>query len=232
LEVSGRKTRQIYLDSTLEGIATIGSITSYLPGVTNLANEITEIKSALIIGGGAFTTPRYFKKVFPDATIDAIELDPDVVKYGYEYMELDSQINVYIGDGRNVLRSLNKEYDLIFNDAFRGFKNIPSHMTTVQFNKLVKTKLTKNGVYAINVRGYPTESYLAASLLKTLKREFQYLTETGQNASNTITLATDHELPFGNALTESYEEGILLTDNRAPTEMIIMADVIRKKVGF
>jgi len=105
-------------------------------------------------------------------------------------------------------------------------------MTTVQFNKLVKTKLTKNGVYAINVRGYPTESYLAASLLKTLKREFQYLTETGQNASNTITLATDHELPFGNALTESYEEGILLTDNRAPTEMIIMADVIRKKVGF
>lgn len=232
VEYESQASRYIYLDSTLEGIATVGNVTSYLPGVTKLADQISDINSALVIGGGAFATPRYFKQVFPNASVDVIELDPDVVKYGYQYMGLDDNVNVYSGDGRNILRSLDKKYDLIFNDAFRGYKNIPSHLTTVEFNELVRSKLTENGVYAINVRGYPSESYLAASLLKTLKREFQYLAETGQNSSNTITVASDYKLPFGDALVSDFEEGMLLTDNRAPTEMLIMADVIRKKVGF
>ncbi len=231
-EARGQVSRYIYLDSTLEGISTVGSVTSYLPGVTKLAKDVEELDSVLVIGGGAFSTPRYFKKIFPNAEVDVIELDPDVVKYGYEYMELDDSVNVYTGDGRNVLRSLDKKYDLIFNDAFRGYKNIPSHMTTVEFNKLVKSKLSDRGMYAINVRGYPSESYLAASLLKTLKHDFQYLVETGQNASNTITVAANQAPMFGTSLAGDFDEGMLLTDNRAPTEMLVMADVIRKKVGF
>ena len=131
-EFQGQQANYIYLDSTLEGIATLNTITSYLPGVTKLVDEIDSINSALVIGGGAFTTPRYVKKIFPNATVDVIELDPDVIKYGYEYMELDDQIQVHSGDGRTVLRSLNKKYDLIFNDAFRGYKNIPAHLTTIQ----------------------------------------------------------------------------------------------------
>ena len=231
-ETRGQVSRSIYLDSTLEGISTLGGVTSYLPGVTKLAQDVEALDSVLVIGGGAFSTPRYFKKVFPNAEVDVIELDPDVVQYGYEYMELDDSVTVYIGDGRNVLRSLHKKYDLIFNDAFRGYKNIPSHMTTVEFNKLVKSKLSDRGIYAINVRGYPSNSYLAASLLKTLKHDFQYLVETGQNASNTITVAANLAPSFGTALTDTFDEGILLTDNRAPTEMLVMADVIRKKIGF
>ncbi|MFK7993989.1 MAG: fused MFS/spermidine synthase [Granulosicoccus sp.] len=231
LASEGEVSRYIYLDSTLEGVTQLGSVTSYLPGVTQLAADLSNIESALVIGGGAFATPRYLKKIFPNATVDVIELDPDVIKYGYEYMELDDQVNVYSGDGRNVLRSMDKKYDLIFNDAFRGFKNIPSHMTTIEFNKLVKSKLTAKGIYAVNVRGYPSDSYLAASLLKTLKNDFPYLSETGQNASNVITVASDFQLPFGNALTGNYDNGLLLTDNRSPTEMLIMADVIRKKLG-
>jgi hypothetical protein len=228
----GTTSRRIYLDSTLEGIAMVGSITSYLPGVTKLAEDVRELDSVLVIGGGAFSTPRYFKKVFPNAEVDVIELDPDVVQYGYQYMELDDLVNVYIGDGRNVLRSLDKKYDLIFNDAFRGYKNIPSHMTTIEFNRLVKAKLSDKGIYAINVRGYPSESYLAASLLRTLKNDFQYLSETGQNASNTITVASNQEILFGNPLADNFDEGMLLTDNRAPTEMLVVADVVRKKIGF
>ena len=232
VSIGDETSRYIYLDRTLEGIAVIGKQTPYLPGVGKLVAQIKDIKSVLVIGGGAFSIPRYFKAKFPNAVVDVIELDPDVVEYGHKYMELGNELNVYIGDGRNVLRSLDKKYDLIFNDAFRGYKNIPPHLTTLEFNELVKAKLTDDGIYAMNVRGYPSDSYLAASLLKTLDRGFAYITKAGQNASNTITLASNTMLTIGEKLNVSFEEGIILTDNRAPTEMLIMADVIRKKVGF
>jgi len=228
---SGKTKRTIYLDSTIEGIATVGEVSSYLPGVTNLTQSLEKLDSALIIGGGAFSTPRYIKEKFPNARVDVIELDPDVEKYAREYLELGDSINVFIGDGRNVLSSLDQKYDLIFNDAFRGYKNIPAHLTTVEFNQLVQSKLNDGGHYAINVRGYPQDSYLAASLLKTLSAGFPHLRETGQSISNTITLASTKPTSLGKPLNVDFSEGFLLTDNRAPTEMLIVLDLIRKKIG-
>lgn len=224
------ESRILYLDNTIEGIIHKGIVTSYLPGITKLIDTLPEIRSALVIGGGAFAVPRYIKEKFPQAQVDVAELDGAVEKVGRKYLELTDNINILIGDGRNTLASIDMKYDLIFNDAFKGYRNMPFHLTTKEFNDMVKTKLAHNGIYAVNVRSYPTGSYLGASLFKTLGDSFEYLSLMEPNTSNSITLASSQRINFGEQFTPT-GKGIMLTDNRAPIEFLVIADLVHEKIS-
>ena len=64
----------------------------------------------------------------------------------------DTPIKTYWGDARQFveLNQDNKQYDLVFGDAFNDF-SVPWHLTTREFNEKIKKMLTPNGVYMINI---------------------------------------------------------------------------------
>jgi spermidine synthase len=43
-----------------------------------------------------------------------------------------------------------KRYDVVFGDAFNDL-SIPYHLTTVEFNRIVETRLKPDGIYLVNV---------------------------------------------------------------------------------
>ncbi len=108
----------------------------------------------LIIGLGGGSLPMTFADLFPDASIDVVEIDEAVVKVAREFFffEETENMQVYVDDGRPFIKraSIRKQsYDYIILDAFSG-DYIPEHMLTEEFLEEVKSIMTEDGVLVAN----------------------------------------------------------------------------------
>ncbi len=108
----------------------------------------------LMIGMGGGTISTVLTSIYPDLTMDLVEVDQAVVNVATEYFGFrkTDQIDVHVADGRVFTRRalLKKEqYDLIILDAFTG-EYIPEHLMTVEFLENIKNLLTPDGVLIAN----------------------------------------------------------------------------------
>lgn len=108
----------------------------------------------LIIGLGGGTMPSTLEKIFPQAKIDSVELDPSVVKVAKQFFGFSpgSGSSVFIEDGRVFVKRAQKQgkkYDLVILDAFDSVY-IPEHMLTKEYLTEVRSLLAKDGVLAAN----------------------------------------------------------------------------------
>ena len=87
--------------------------------------------------------PRLVEEVYPDSTVEVIEIDPEVTEVAHQYLELrrDTSIITYNIDARMKMPELTGgRYDMIVGDAFNDF-SVPYHLTTLEFNERVKEVL-------------------------------------------------------------------------------------------
>jgi spermidine synthase len=108
----------------------------------------------LIIGVGGGTLPRALQKIFPAAKIDAVEIDPAVVRVAGKYFGFapGPRTEVFEEDGRVFAKRMVKQgvrYDLVMLDAF-DHEYIPEHMLTREFLLEIKAILAPGGVLAAN----------------------------------------------------------------------------------
>lgn len=229
-----QEVRTLYLDSTREGAVRLGSsepVLGYQKNVRQFVETIPRLSHALFVGGGAFTLPRYIKASFPHANVDVVEIDPDVVDCAYKYLELSSEVNVLVGDGRQVLSSRDVTYDLIVNDAFNGFRKIPFHLVSREFSRLVKSRLSREGVYAVNVIGHATKGSLVGSVVRTLMKEFEHVSLFRRHEGNIWILASQTSVTPGDGLPKEDMGGQVLTDNHSPVEFLIVKDLITAQLS-
>ena len=111
-------------------------------------------ESILVIGLGGGSIPMTFSDLFPEATIDVVEVDEAVVRVAEEYFnfaETDT-MKVHVDDGRPFIKRAGLRgmtYDYIVLDAFSG-DYIPEHMLTKEFLEEVKTIMTEDSVLVAN----------------------------------------------------------------------------------
>lgn len=108
----------------------------------------------LMIGMGGGTISTVLTSIYPDLTMDLVEVDQAVVNVATEYFGFrkTDQIDVHVADGRVFTRRAllkKKQYDLIILDAFTG-EYIPEHLMTVEFLENIKNLLTPDGVLIAN----------------------------------------------------------------------------------
>ncbi len=107
----------------------------------------------LVVGLGGGTLPGFLRKHYPDAAIDVVEIDPDVVdvaKMFFGFRE-DELMRVQVGDGRQFIENIRQpSYDVIFLDAF-GSHSLPPHLTTQEFLQAVRRALMPSGVAVGNI---------------------------------------------------------------------------------
>ena len=111
-------------------------------------------RKILMIGLGGGVLPTALGKMFPDAGIDIVEIDPAVVKVARQFFGFNPnpQVQMFEEDGRVFVKRAGKSgrrYDLIMLDAF-DHEYIPEHLLTQEFLLEVKTLLTADGVLAAN----------------------------------------------------------------------------------
>src|SRR5712691_6725051 len=112
-----------------------------------------EPRRVLVVGLGGGTLPTFLRKYYPNAAIDVAEIDPDVVDVAKKYFGFreDERMHARTGDGRQFIENARQaDYDIIFLDAF-GARDVPKHLTTLEFLQVVRRALMPDGVVVSNV---------------------------------------------------------------------------------
>jgi spermidine synthase len=125
-----------------------------------------------LVGLAAGTTARQANAVYDNIEIDGFEIDPKIVEVGKRYFEMgQSNLNIFIQDGRWGLAHSPYSYDIISVDAYRP-PYIPWHMTTIEFFEIVHQHLTDDGVMVINIGRSPLDRTLVNDLGTTVEQVF------------------------------------------------------------
>lgn len=134
-----------------------------------------DVKRIMIVGLGGGTMPMFLRHYYPNAAIDVVDIDPDVVKVAREYFGFreDANLRAHVGDGRKFVESAREQYDVIFLDAF-GTRNVPPHLTTIEFLRAVKRSVRPNGVVIGNIWGRASNP-LYDSMVRTYQEVFEEL---------------------------------------------------------
>lgn len=128
--------------------------------------------SAFLIGGGTFSLPRKWSELGLSSDITVAEIDPVVTQVAMQDFWFSSpQVRVLNQDARLALARDERRYDVIVGDAFTDIA-VPPHLITREFFGLVRSRLSDDGVYVMNVIDHMGEFRVAGSLVKTLRQVF------------------------------------------------------------
>jgi len=179
----GETVRVLVLDRLVHSYTSLNDPTKLVYGYEKMYAELTSYQaarhdppSALFIGGGGYTFPKYMEAVYPGSQLDVIEIDPGVTKVAYEYLGLPRETTVvsFNEDARTFLkREPGTHYDLIIGDAFNDF-SVPYHLTTQGFNDRARAWLKPDGLYAVNIIDGAYGRFLRA-YVHTLRQTFPHV---------------------------------------------------------
>jgi spermidine synthase len=106
----------------------------------------------LVVGLGGGVLPAFLHRHYPEAHIDAVDIDPEVVSVAKKYFGFreDAKMRAHVADGRKFIEEAREPYDLIFLDAF-GTTAVPAHLTTREFLEAVRRATKPTGVVVGNL---------------------------------------------------------------------------------
>ncbi len=162
--------------------------------------------TALHLGAGALTLPRYIAATRPGSRQQVIELEPALVELVRAALPLarGASIRVRYGDARETLKKLpdglKGAADLVVVDVFAGART-PAHVTSIEFYTEVAEFLAPEGIVLVNVADGPGLAFARgqASTLQTVFGNVAALAETqilkGRRFGNVVMVASRAKLP-------------------------------------
>lgn len=221
--------------------------TQALAAVTQSMAPPGQPLTALHIGGGGATMPRYLAATRPGSDSTVLEVDRGVVGLDRARLGLRTgpHLRVRVIDGRVGLReSASDAFDLVIGDAFGGV-SVPWHLTTLETARDVRRVLHPGGIYAVNVIDFPPNRFAHAELV-TLAAAFSHVAVLASPASlantgggNAVLVASDRPLPLAGMQAQLADhpehwqlladaparawagEAQVLTDDYAPVDQIL-----------
>ena len=173
------EARYMYFDRTLQSAMTLKDPTALrliYSRYTSLGFTFrADAKRMLLIGLGGGSIPKKLNKEFPNLEIDAVELDPEVIKLAKDHFNIKEgkQLRLHAQDGRLFLTRTQNQYDIIMLDAY--FTDaMPFHLATKQFFELAQKKLTPNGIVVANLISAVTgpSGKIARAFARTLRQVY------------------------------------------------------------
>ncbi len=205
----------------------------------------------LHLGGGGYSFPRYMETIYPGSMNEVVEIDPAVTQVAHEELGLprDTSIKTYNQDARLFLiqRKTGPKYNIVIGDVFND-RSTPYHLTTLEFARLVKANMEKDGIYLVNVIDDYTNGRYMPSFIRTLRQAFShvYLFKSYESGlvDTFVIAATDRLIDvedYADFVTEggrkeligtpydtvklwewlTKRDPILLTDDHAPTDILV-----------
>jgi spermidine synthase len=175
--------------------------------VIDLLREPGEPITAVHLGAGAMTLPRYIAATRPGSRQQVIELESALVELVREQLPLprSAQIRVRHGDAREVVgklpAGLRGTVDLLIVDIFSGART-PAHVTSVEFYREAVSLLRHDGVVLVNVADGPPLSFARgqAATLGSVVEHVAALAETqvlkGKRFGNIVLVGSNAALPL------------------------------------
>lgn len=107
---------------------------------------------ALVLGGGAYSFPRYLLSRNPLLHMDVVELDPGVTEIARRFFHLEDSPGLVIHheDARTFINRPHEPYDVIFVDVFNSHYSVPFHLTTLETVARLHALLKEDGLLIMN----------------------------------------------------------------------------------
>ena len=137
-----------------------------IASVADVVSPAGQRLSALHLGAGGLTIPRYLSATRPGSVSRVLEIDGGVP--GLDRAELLPHpipgVQVDIGDARvRLAREQSNTRDLVVGDAFGGLA-VPWHLTTIEVTTEIARVLRRDGIYAVNVIDFPPNAFIRAEV--------------------------------------------------------------------
>ena len=136
------------------------------------------------LGGGGMSN--YLNGRLPGLEIDAVDIDPEVVRLAQTYFDVpkdDPRYRCHVDDARLFVERSTQQWDMIMLDAFRGVF-VPFHLKTVEFYQAVLARLSPQGVVVANLhnatRMYPHDRETLAAVFPT---RYSFVSEGGNQTT-------------------------------------------------
>lgn len=217
----------------------------------------------LILGMGSGTYAAQCQEFFGGRedlrlTIEGVEIDQDITDLARAYFALPEEVSVSTYDGRAYLQAVDKQYDVILVDAYQDI-TIPFQMSTVEFFTLVRDHLKPGGIMAVNMNMHSDgEGSINAHLCDTISSVFDtvYTADVPHTTNRELFAWNDADAltalsggtdaltradlrqnleDVAQRLTSYTAGGLLLTDDRAPVELLgiqVIDSLIQDEVSY
>jgi len=219
--------------------------------------------TALFIGGGGLVFPRYVEVAYPGSYLEVAEIDPVVTQAAFEAFGVpeDTAIRCFDMDARNRVSDLVRRkrageevpvFDFVFGDAINDY-NVPFHLTTLEFNRLLAELLSDDGVYLLNLVDAYDVGLLLGTVINTCHKVFPHVNafaakRVGAGRNTFVVVSSKRPLNLVDVLAaiksrhgvtagrlgakdlerlERITAGGILTDDFAPVENLL-AEVVRR----
>jgi len=176
------ETRTLVLDHLVHGISHGPDGTLLFAPYAHLMDELVRRQlgprassaSYFFAGGGSYSQPRAVLTAFPAARVVVAELDPAVTRAARERLFLaGDRLEIMHTDARMALASAAPgAFDVVVGDVFHDVA-LPYHLTTAEYAALIRSRLSADGIYVLNVVDAFPDPRLVKSIVKTLATEFR-----------------------------------------------------------
>ncbi len=129
----------------------------HVPGLEYARNTLLALafspraRSFLVLGLGGGSILHMLRRACADASIDAVEIDPEVPRLARRFFQLEPcpRFRIHVEDAAGYLDRCEKQYDVIILDAYVG-DALPPQCTTGEFFENARRRLTEEGVFVVN----------------------------------------------------------------------------------
>lgn len=110
-------------------------------------------QKVLMIGGAGYSFPKDYLRQYPQATLDVVEIDPQMTQIARDYFRLQNnpRLKIIHEDGRVFLNnSAAEQYDAVLLDAYGSLYSIPFQLTTTEAVRRIENTLKPDGIVILN----------------------------------------------------------------------------------
>jgi len=197
--------------------------------------------SALFVGAGAFTLPKWLLATHPKSHVTVLEVDGKLVEYDKQHLGLRTaeDLKVLVGDARITIRKeRTRSANVVIGDAFSGL-TVPWQLTTKEWLGEVRRVLKQRGFYVMNMIDFYPFSLLRSEVrtLLTVFTNIRMIARAKHDGmpvgGNEVLIASNGSLPLVSSepadgatvynrafLSLIFAKGVVLTDNYAPVEQL------------
>ena len=163
--------------------------------------------TAVHLGAGAFTLPRYIEATRPGSRQQVVEIESDLVEFVRSNLPWSPRASIRVrhGDAREVLAKfppgLRGSVDLLVIDIFSGART-PAHVTSQEFYRAAVELLSDEGVVLVNVADGPGLAFARGQVatLSSVVADVAMLAETqilkGRRFGNVVLVGSRTTLPL------------------------------------
>lgn len=137
--------------------------------------------TSLVIGLGTGSTAGWLASVPGMERVDVAELEPgvlEVARYCTPVNEnvLDRKnVNIFLGDAREILLASDRKYDLIFSEPSNPYRAGIASLFTREFYEASRDRLNDGGLFMQWVQGYEVTPSTLETIFATVKEVYPYI---------------------------------------------------------